>query len=184
MLMNIRTRFIFIFSLFAIGGVGLLLSLPVTIFVLAWTLAIFLLLGFFLFGTVNAALFALKNGKVEKADKHLQSTYKVNWLMKSHRAYYHFASGLIALYKSRSAADQAIVYLDAGEEHLLQSLDLGMRRKSERAMAYLNLAHISYQKGDKEQTISYTEKTKENQTTDLHLRKGIEELEAAIENMP
>jgi hypothetical protein len=184
MLLNIRTRFIFIFSLFAIGAVGLLLSLPIAIFVLAWTMATFLLLGFFLFGTVNAALFALKNGKVDKADQHLKSVYKENWLMKSHRAYFHFASGLVALYKSRSANEQAQVFLDAGEDHLLKSLDLGMRRKAERAMAYLNLAHIAYSRGDKAKTQEYTDKTKENQTTDLHLKKGIEDLEAAIEKMP
>jgi hypothetical protein len=65
----------------------------------------------------------------------------------------------------------------------LKSLDFGLPRRQERAMAYLNLASITLRKGDKLKTQEYYQGVKENESDNLRLQKSLEELEAAIQRM-
>jgi len=187
MFFNPRLRFILIFSLFAAGVVALLLGFGPTISILSWGFAILLLLGYFLFGHINGALFALKAGKIEQAEKYLAATHKVDWLLASHRAYYFFCQGLIAIYKSQEKGldqKERFAFLEKGEQQLLQAIDLGMRRKAEKAMSYLNLAHIAYYRGEKLKAEEYAQLLAEHLTEDLHLKKGYEDLQKAIAKMP
>jgi hypothetical protein len=183
MLFALKFRIFFIFSLIAGGFVAMMLNMKPVMSIGMWSLALILIVGYLLFGTVNGALFMLNTAKVKEAEKLLAQTYKPEWLFKSHKAYYYFTKGLISLHKVNKADGSEALYLKEGEEFLLMSLDLGLPRKQERAMAYLNLAAITLRRKDKAKTEEYYLGLKANETDNLRLQKSIEELEAALKKM-
>ena len=183
MLDVLKLRFFFIFALIAGGFVSMMLSLSPKVSIMMWILALILIGGYFLFGTVNGALFSLNRGKVQEAEKMLLQTIKPEWLLKSHKAYYFFTKGLLALHKVNSHSENEQLYLKEGEENLLKSLEIGLSRKQEKAMAYINLAAVALKKKNKEKLIEYCKSAKENTTKDLRLQKSIEDIEAAISRM-
>jgi hypothetical protein len=183
MLSVFKLRLFFIFFLIAGGFVAMMLGFKPGVSILMWILALVLILGYVFFGTVNGALFMLNNGKIEEAEKLLNQTFKPQWLFKSHKAYYFFTKGLLALHKVNNNEDSGTLFLREGEEYLLKALDIGLSRKQEKAMTYLNLASVALRQRDKEKAIEYYNSLKENETSDLRLKKNIEGLEDAIKNM-
>ena len=184
MIISPRTRIILIIVLIASGFVSMMLNLPPLVTFVQWFAAIMLIFSYLLFGSVNGALFLLKTGQVNRAEEFLiKGTYKVGWLLKSHRADYYFTKGLIGLYKSQDNETGRELYLNDGEESLLKSLEIGLGRKQERAMAYLNLAHVAFTRKDKAKVQSYLEGLQKNKTSDLQLQKKIEEMELALSKM-
>lgn len=184
MIISPKIRLLLIFILIASGFVSMLLSLPALVTFIQWFAAIMLIFSYLLFGSVNGALFLLKSGQINRAEEFLlKGTYKVEWMLKSHRAYYYFTKGLIGLYKSQENVSGKELFLQDGEESLLKSLQIGLPRKQERAMAYLNLAHVAFFRRDKNKVSEYLELLKINKTSDLQLQKKIEEMEAALAKM-
>ncbi len=184
MILSIKIRIFLIIALIASGLVGVLLNLHPGVSLVMWLSALILILSYLLFGSVNTALFWLKSGRIDKAEEALnKGIYKVEWLLKSHKAYYYFTKGLIGLYRSQENTPEKEFHLKEGEDNLLKSLEIGLSRKQERAMAYLNLAHAAFFRRDKAKATEYTQKLKENQTADLQLQKKTEELEAALQRL-
>ena len=183
MLFSLRIRLFLIFSLIAGGFVAMMLNMKPVLSVGMWSISLILIAGYLLFGTVNGALFMLNRAKVKEAEKLLAQTYKPEWLFKSHKAYYHFTKGLISLHKVNNTNVDESLYLAEGEDHLLKSLDLGLPRKQERAMAYLNLAAVALRKNNKDKAEEYYNGVKENETENLRIQKSLEDLEAAIKRM-
>lgn len=161
----------------------MMLNFSPSVSIMMWILALILSLGFIFFGTVNGALFMLNRGQVLEAEKLLAQTYKPEWLFKSHKAYYFFTKGLLALHKVNEMGGNDNLYLKEGEENLLKSLEIGLSRKQERAMAYLNLASVALRNRDKVKMQEYYNGAKENETGDLRLQKSLEDLELAIKKM-
>jgi hypothetical protein len=183
MLFLFKLRLFFIFFLIAGGFVAMMLNFDPGVSIMMWILSIVLILGYIFFGTSTGALMMLNLGKVEDAEKLLSQTINPKWLLKSHKAYYFFTKGLISLYKA-SRNDEAVeIHLKEGEDFLLNALNYGLSRKQEKAMAYLNLAHVAFRTNNKEKTVFYFENLKKNETGDLRLQKNIEELEVAISKM-
>jgi len=182
MLQIFRLRVVFIFILIALGFVCLMLGFKFMVVLSCWALAILLSLGYIFFGTVNGAMFALNSGKAEQAEQLLSQTINPKLLLNSHKAYYFFTKGLIQLYKVNQTQNEDLIrsLLNEAETDLNQSLSYGLKRKSERAMAYLNLSHIAFRKKDKPNLFLYLEKTRDNQTEDIRLEQSIQELEQAI----
>jgi hypothetical protein len=183
MLAVLKLRIVFIFVLIAGGFVSMMLNFSPSVSITMWILALILGAGYLLFGTVNGALFMLNRGQVDEAEKLLAQTYKPEWLMKSHKAYYYFTKGLLALHKVNEMGGDDKLALKVGEEHLLKSLEIGLSRKQERAMAYLNLAAVALRNKDKAKTEAYYQSAKENEGTDLRMQKSLEDLAAAIARM-
>jgi len=183
MLFSLKFRIFFIISLIAGGSVSFMLNLGPLMSFGMWALALILIAGYLLFGTVNGALFLLNSAKVDEAEKLLNQTHKPEWLFKSHKAYYYFTKGLISLYKVNKGDSSEALYLKEGEEQLLKSVNYGLPRKQERAMAYINLAHVSLRKKNKEKAIEYLNCAKENESENLRLQKSLEEIEAALKLM-
>jgi len=183
MLFSLKIRLFFILFLIAAGSVSLMLNLGLLMSLGLWILALILIAGYLLFGTVNGALFMLNGGKVDEAEKLLAQTYKPEWLFKSHKAYFYFTKGLIALYKASKGDSSTSLYLKEGEDHLLKSIDLGLPRKQEKAMAYINLAYVAHRKNDKEKLVEYFKAAKENESNNLRFQKSLEDLENAINEM-
>lgn len=183
MLNILKFRLFFVFFLIAGGFVAIMLGFSPGVSIMMWFLALVLGIGYLLFGTVNGALFMLNRGQVGEAEKILGQVYKPEWLLKSHKAYYYFTKGLLSLHKVNNKDGSEALYLKEGEEYLLKSLQIGLSRKQERAMAYLNLAAVALQHNDKAKTQEYYENLKANETGDLRLQKSVEELAAAIKRM-
>jgi len=183
MLNIFKFRLFFIFMLIAGSFVAMMLNFSPSVSIMMWILALILILGYLFFGTVNGALFMLNRGQVDEAEKLLNQTYKPEWLMKSHKAYYFFTKGLLALHKVNTVGGSETLYLKEGEAFLLKSLTIGLSRKQEKAMAYLNLAAVALRHQDKVKVQEYYMRAKENETGDLRLQKSLEDLDAAIKRM-
>lgn len=180
MLLVFRLRLFFIFFLIAGGFVAIMLNFEPGVSIMMWILALVLVLGYIFFGTATGALMMLNLGKIEEAEKILHQTIKPEWLFKSHKAYYLFAKGLISLHRANKNDEAVEQHLKEGEEYLLKALETGLSRKQEKAMAYLNLAHTTFRKSDKEKTQYYLDNLRANETGDIRLKKNIEDLEQAL----
>jgi len=140
----------------------------------AWYLylaSIILFLTHFLFSTVWAAFSILKKGKVVEADNLLKRIKKPEWLLKSHRAYYHFSKGLIAIqYKN----------IPTAQDHFKQALDLGLRTDNDNALSALHIAHTSFVDNNYKQSTTYLQKAKSFNSDDLMIKENLKELENAL----
>lgn len=164
-----RIRLILIFVLFA-GGIVALFSDPYLAIVL-WAVSLVLILGHLRHGSMIGVLRALGQGRSDKAERLLAEISRPDLLSRRYRAYYHFARGLLAT--QRKEHETVKVAFN-------KALEIGLKGRQERAVSYLSLARVAYTEKDRENAKNYLEKTKENQTKDLFLKRRIEELEAAL----
>jgi len=121
-------------------------------------------------GTVRQASRQINTGNFEDAEQILAKTWFPSLLFKRHKANFHFMKGVIELNKKN---------YDRGDDHLQKSLDIGLKTPTNQALAYLNLAHSCFLKGDFIQCRTYLEKGKALDAN-LHVIKQIEELEEAL----
>ena len=140
----------------------------------AWYLyvaAVLLLAGHLLFGNIWSAFRQMKQGKISEAHQSLQKIQFPNLLFKTHRAYYYFIQGMIALQRKQ---------LDAGKQHLAKAINLGLRNANDTSLAKLNLAHIHFVQKDFSNAQSLVNEIKTLQPSDLLIKEKIKELEKAI----
>ncbi len=121
-------------------------------------------------GTVFKAFKQINAGEFELAENTLDKTYFPKLLLKKNRANYHFMKGTIELHKKN---------YEQGDQHLKTALEIGLKTPSNQALAYLNLAHSSFLKGNFTQSKKYLT-TGKNLDANLHVLKQIEELENAL----
>lgn len=133
--------------------------------------SVLLYLSYYFFGTVGPAFSKLQKGQLQEAEQLINMTRRPDFLLKKHRAYYHFTKGMIALQKKDLAP---------GEVHLKAALDDGLRNNMDKALVTLNLAHIYYVQKRKKEANIYLEKAKSFETNDLMIREKIKELELAL----
>jgi len=167
-----RLRLILVALFFIIG---LILHLMVG-FDSAWYLYLgagILLATHFLFGTVWVAFSYLKKGKIQQAEQIIEATKRPEWLLKGHRAYYHFTKGMILLRRKQTGL---------AKPHLEEALRLGLRTSTDKALANLNLAHLHYVEQKLDDSERYLEAAKSTPTDDLLIQQNIEQLEKALPN--
>ncbi|NNE28520.1 MAG: hypothetical protein HKN16_02720 [Saprospiraceae bacterium] len=165
-----RLRFFLVAICLALGFllhwmVGFMAALP------AYLAGILLLFSFLVLGTVGPAFARLRKGKIEEARTLLGLTHFPNWLLKRHKAYYHFCYGMIDLQQEK---------LQLAETHLLEATRLGLRNDNDQALASLNLAHIYYVTGKKEKSILWAAKAKAYDPNDLMILEKLKELRSAL----
>ena len=142
----------------------------------AWYLyvaSLLLLAAHFLFGNVWSAFRQMKRGNIDQASKLLAKIKYPDLLFKTHRAYYYFIQGMIALQHKA---------LPLGKQHLAKALDLGLRTENDTAMAQLNLAHIHFVEKEYEDAKALLQNIKTLQPSDLLIKQKMEELENALGN--
>jgi len=132
-----------------------------------------LLATHFLFGTVWVAFSYLKKGKLERAERLIDATKRPEWLLKGHRAYYHFTKGMILLRRKQTGL---------AKPHLKEALRLGLRTSTDKALTNLNLAHLHYVEQKLDESEHYLEAAKAIPTDDLLIQQNIEQLEKALPN--
>jgi len=132
---------------------------------------ILLLLTHFLTSNVSAAFMLLRGGELDKAEQLIDQVKKPEWLLKRHRAYYHFTKGMIAA--QRNAIPHA-------KHHLAEALQIGLRTPTDNALAAINLSNFAYQANDRPEAKKYLDKAKDYKTSDLIIKEHIERLEGAL----
>ncbi len=140
----------------------------------AWYLyaaAFILMITHFLFGNVLTAFAHLNKGQLAQAEEIIDDIKRPDFLLKGHRAYYHFVKGMIAL--------QHKEYPEA-EESLKQALDTGLRTSTDKALTGLNLAHMCFLQKRFPESRQYVEQVKTFGSTDLMIKDKVKELEAAL----
>jgi len=128
----------------------------------------------FLFGTVRSALQVLQQRDYNQAELLLSKNKHPEWLLKSSRAYYHFAYGIISLQHEDLAK---------GKTHFKAAADIGLRNGKDNALAYLNLAHIAYVQKNGTEAREQLEKAKSFSTNDLIVKENLQKLERALKRL-
>ncbi|MCH2214651.1 MAG: DUF2892 domain-containing protein [Flavobacteriales bacterium] len=142
---------------------------------LAWSVYQFTLsnfgngiLFFFLAGLVILFLFRhelilltflhVRRGKFDKAEKTISKIKHPDQLMKSQEAYYYYMLGMIEA-QSRGATKS--------ERYFRKALSIGLRMKTDQAVAKLNLAGIAVMKRKKREAINLLAEVKKLDTRNL-----------------
>lgn len=103
-----------------------------------WLLAIILLVGYFMMGTVQSASMLIQEQKFEEAKTRLGLTFKPNWLYKTYKALFYLLKGSLAL----NDKDQ-----DSAEKWLQKAQSIELSTDDEKAMVALQLASINANRG-------------------------------------
>jgi len=165
-----RTRFFLVLIFFALAiwlhvvkGIGA-----------AWYLylaAFILLLVHFLFSNVSAAFVMLRRGKLDQAEELIDRIKKPEWLLKRHKAYYHFTKGMIAVQRNASAE---------AKMDLSRALEIGLRTSTDNALAALNIANMAFKAEDTATARTYLERAKSFESSDLVIKEHLERLENVL----
>ncbi len=159
-------------AVFLIGGVtALVAQLGNTLVVVFFATACIMLLGHFRHGPMLAILLSLRKGNIAKAEELLHSIKRPEWLSKRYRGYYYFANSLVATHRQDPAS--AVDYANL-------ALDLNTLHDKERGILVYNLARMAYEGGDHPLAKQHLLTLQALPTDDLHLKKRIGELEAAL----
>lgn len=100
---------------------------------------IFMIWGYFRYGTVFLILQHLKQKNYDKAQRALSQIIYPNLLTKDQKSYYYFAKGVIE-YRDHN--------IDESFGHLSRALELGLRTENDTALALLKLADIELDRGN------------------------------------
>lgn len=119
-------------------------------------------------GTVLLASEAFKKKQYDLARSLLTDIKNPDYLRKKRRNYYEFISGSLAL--------QLLDY-EGAERHFQLASRLPFRRKSDKALIFVNLANLNLRKKDYDRVKAYLEKVKE-----LEVSSRIAQIVNRIEN--
>ncbi|MDC8002970.1 hypothetical protein POV27_02845 [Aureisphaera galaxeae] len=108
--------------------------------------------GYFKYGTVYAAVQQVKRRNLKKAEVLISKIKNPDKLIKGHKSYYYFTTGLIALEKQE---------LEKSHSDLTQALEIGLRTKNDKSIVLLNLAHIELLRKDHTKASEYIKKVRE-----------------------
>lgn len=135
--------------------------------------AVVLLVGYFILGTIGPAAKAIQTSDFDKAEKLLNLTIKPNWLYSANKAYYYILKGTIAL--ARKDTEEGEKWLKIAEQIKLPS-------DNERAMIQLQLATISANKQKWNQAQIHYKNLKMLKITDPNIKEQMKQFEVAFEN--
>lgn len=160
--------------LFAASLVLFLVLTPTVGFAWSWfflLIVIFLLIRYFLLGSVSAAAQKLQYQDIEGAEKMLSYTWKPQWLQFGMEAMYHFLKGTIATQRKE--------YAEA-EKFMKKSLELGLPDNDSTVMAYMNLAGIAFQKNNKVVAKEYVDKALKLKPSTPMIVEQLKQMEQAL----
>lgn len=139
-----------------------------------WATAFILLMGHFRHGPILGILVALRKGNIPQAQQLLNSIKRPQWLSPRYQAYYHFATSLVASHQQD---------VEIAGKHAQIALDLNLLQNKEKGILLYNLARVAFEKKDWESSKSQLSALKALGLDDLHLKKRMEELETALNNV-
>lgn len=154
-----------------IGGVALTIAFGFWYAFPFFLIAIVLLIGYLLLGTVQSAAMLLQETKFIEASKRLNLTLSPRLLYATNRAYFFILKGTIAVALNNS---------DEGEMWLKKAQQVKLPTDNEKAMIELQLANIAAQKGKWQQAQLHFRNTKGLKITDANIREQHKQFEKAL----
>lgn len=139
-----------------------------------WATAFILLMGHFRHGPMLGILVALRKGDIPQAEQLINTVKRPEWLSPRYQAYYHFSNALVASHHQD---------VDAAEKHSKTALELGYLHTKEKGILLYNLARVAFERKEWEKAKNQLATLKTLSVEDLHLKKRIEELENALDNI-
>ena len=166
-----------IYLRFAIIAFSLVAAILLTVFVGFWyafplyLVAIGLLVGYILLGTVQSAAELVQLQQIDAASDRLDLTYFPKFLYVTNRAYYFLLRGSIAQFRKQNA--EAEVFLQKAQ-------DLELPSDNERAMIKLQLANIAAQRNKWNQAKLYIRETKDMKITESTIKEQLAQFDQAL----
>jgi len=139
-----------------------------------WATAFILLMGHFRHGPMLGILVALRKGDIPQAEQLINTVKRPEWLSPRYQAYYHFANSLVASHHQD---------VDAAEQYSKTALELGYLHTKEKGILLYNLARVAFERKEWDKSKAQLAQLKALAVEDLHLKKRIEELELALNNV-
>lgn len=171
---NIKLRFA-LMALSLVAGIVLQFTLGFGYSFIFWLLLIVLTVGYFLLGTIGSAGKMLNEGNIVGAEKQLEYIKKPEWLLKMYRSYYYMLKGSIEMQKKNT---------DEGERLMLKAQEIGLQTDNDKALVWLNLANLSYNKRKFQQATNYLRELKKLNVTEPMIVQQIAQMEQALRVKP
>jgi hypothetical protein len=134
---------------------------------------IFLLVGYFLLGTIQSAAMKMQTMDFQGAEDRLKLTFFPGLLYSANRAYLYMIKGTIALNQKDN---------DAAEMWLEKAQSTGLPSDNEKAMVLLQLANLHASKNRWPQATNLMKQIKELRITESAIKDQVKQFEKALNN--
>jgi tetratricopeptide (TPR) repeat protein len=168
---NIYLRFALI-ALGFIGGFALIFTLGFWYGFPFVLIAVILLIGYLILGTVQSASQFIQYQDFESAEKQLGLTYFPNMLYEPNQAAFYLLKGMLCMQRKE--------YED-GEKLMLKAANYKMLGDNEKASIYLQLANVHGSKQKWNTATMYFKKIKEYKVTESTLKEQIAQTDKALQ---
>jgi len=172
MKINIYLRFALIAASFIVGMIltfayGFWYALP---FFLS---SIILLVGYFLFGTIQSAGELMQSQQMDEAEARLEMTKFPNLLLPANKAYYYMLQANIAIFRKDNKKAEML---------LKKASEIEMPSANESAMIQLQLANMAAQKGSWPEVNQRIQTIKKLTISEPMIKEQVGQLEKAYRN--
>ena len=169
---DIYLRFALIVGL-SIAGIALAIWLGFWYGFPLLLIALVLLVGYFIMGTVMSAAELLQAQRVDEAEKRLKLTFFPNLLYSANRSYYYMVQANIAMMRNDPRK---------AEDLLKQASSISMPSGNEAAVVQLQLAHIAAKKGAWPEVNQRLQQIRKLKVTEPMISEQIEQLTQVYNN--
>jgi len=158
-------------ALTLIGGVALAFIFGFWYAFPFFLIGIFLLVGYFMLGTIQSSALLLQENQFEAADQRLKLTLTPRLLYPTNRAYYYILKGTLAI---------AFKNNDEGEMWLKKAQQVKLPTDNEKGMIELQLANLAAQKGNWQKAQLHFRNMKGLKITDENIKEQYKQFEKAM----
>ena len=166
-----------IYLRFAIIAISLVGGVLLSVFFGFWyafplfLVALALLTGYVLLGTIQSAALLMQSGDLEATEKRLKLTLSPRLLYVTNRAYYYLIKGSVAMAQKKT---------EEGEAWLLKAQSLDLPTDNEKAMIELQLASVQLNKSRWKQAEVHMRNLKQLKVTEPTIKEQIAQMEKAL----
>ncbi len=164
---NIYLRFA-LMAAFFLGGIALTFFFGFWYAFPLYLVAIILIIGYIMLGTIQSAGMMMQAGDLDGAEKRLNLTFFPKWLFATNKAFYYILKGTFAAQRKN---------MDESEKWLKLAQEVKVPTDNERAMIELQLAGISASKGKWKQAELHMRTLKQYKITEPTLKTQIADFE-------
>ena len=166
-----------IYLRFALIGISLVGGVILAIFTSFWyalpviLVGIVLLVGYFLFGTIQSAAVLMQSGDMDAAEERLNLTKKPDWLFGPNKAMFYMIKGTMALNRKD---------LQAGEEWFKKAEGIKMPSDNETAMVQVQLAALNASRRKWNQAKLHLKTAKKLKITNAEIKGQLMQIDAMV----
>lgn len=167
---NIYLRFALI-ALFLGGGIALWLTYYFWYGFPLILVGLILLIGYFLFGTIQSAAAIMQTGDMAAAEKRLALTWKPDWLFGPNKAMFYIIKGTMAFQQKD---------LDEGEKWFKKAEAIKMPSDNETAMVQVQLAALNASRRKWKQAEIHIKNIKKLKVTNPEIKTQVDQVSSMV----